>query len=48
MVIHVSYLFICRPFQPRVTKQNNTEIPKKEVDDFDNDNWDLPEGDLPY
>lgn len=37
-----------RPFQPRVTKQNNTEIPKKEVDDFDNDNWDLPEGDLPY
>lgn len=34
--------------QARVTKQDNTETIKKEVDDFEDDNWDLPEGDLPY
>ncbi|XP_021762026.1 30S ribosomal protein S21, chloroplastic-like [Chenopodium quinoa] len=37
-----------RRFRPKVTKQNNTDTPKKEDDDFDNDNWELPEGDLPY
>ncbi|XP_021855250.2 30S ribosomal protein S21, chloroplastic-like [Spinacia oleracea] len=37
-----------RRFQPRVVKQNDTETTKEVVDDFDNDNWDLPEGDLPY
>ncbi|XP_057535772.1 30S ribosomal protein S21, chloroplastic-like [Amaranthus tricolor] len=34
--------------QPKVSKQNNTETPKKEVHDLDDDNWDIPEGNLPY
>ncbi|CAA3032571.1 30S ribosomal S21, chloroplastic-like [Olea europaea subsp. europaea] len=37
-----------RRFQPRSNTQNRSEISKNKKKDGEEDNWELPEGDIPY